>query len=80
MAESVEKLCRLVSAFGRIRERRKLRVNFGTSKVVRYSIYGNVGRMHMILNLEPLKEVDCFKYWCRKWQLMEDVKAMWHTE
>ena len=32
-----EKLCRLVSEFGRIWERRKLRVNVGKSKVMRCS-------------------------------------------
>ena len=26
------------------------------------SRYGSGGRMHMILNSEPLEEVDCFKY------------------
>ena len=25
-------------------------------------MYGNGGRMHVILNGEPLEEVDCFKY------------------
>ena len=29
---------------------------------MRCSRYGNVGRMHVILNGEPLEEVDCFKY------------------
>ena len=29
--------------------------------------------MHMILNGEPLEEVDCFKYLGSKWQMMEDV-------
>ena len=62
VADSEEKLCRLVSEFGRVCERRKLRVNVGKSKVMRYSRYGNGGRMHVILNGEPLKEVDCFKY------------------
>ena len=33
MADSEEKLCRLVSEFGRVCERRKLRVNVGKSKV-----------------------------------------------
>ena len=61
MADSDEKLCRLVSEFGRVCERRKLRVNFGKSKVIRCSGYGNGGRMHVILNDEPLEEVDCFK-------------------
>ena len=31
-------------------------------KVVRCSRYGNGGRMHVILNGEPLEEVNCFKY------------------
>ena len=29
---------------------------------MRCSIYGNEDRMHVILNGEPLEEVDCFKY------------------
>ena len=49
-----QKLCRLVSEFGRVCERRKLRVNVCKSKVTRYSRYVNVGRMHVILNGEPL--------------------------
>ena len=56
-----EKLCRLVSEFDRVCERRKFRVNVGKSKVMRCSRYGNGDRMHAILNGEPLKEVDCFK-------------------
>ena len=39
-----------------------LRVNVGKSKVMRCSRYGNGDRMHVILNGEPLKEVDSFKY------------------
>ena len=53
---------RLVSEFGRVCERRKLRLNLGKSKVMRCSSYGNVDRMHVILNGKPLEEVDCFKY------------------
>ena len=41
---------------------------------------GNGGRMHVILNVEPLEEVDCFKYQGSQVQLMEDVKWMWYTE
>ena len=52
-------------------------MNVGKSKVMRY---GNWGRMHVILNGEPLEKVDCFKYLGLKWQLMEDVKGMWYTE
>ena len=37
-------------------------MNVGKSKVMRCSRYGNGGRMHVILNGEPLEEVDCFKY------------------
>ena len=55
-------MCRLVSEFGRASERGKLRVNEGKSKVMRFSRYGNGGRMNVILNGEPLEEVDCFKY------------------
>ena len=79
MADS-EKFCGLVSEFGRVCERRKLRVNEGKSKDMRCSRYGNGSRMHVILNGEPFEEVDCFKYWGRKWQLMEGVKGMWYTE
>ena len=60
MAES-ERLCRQVSEFGRICDRRKLRVHVGKGKVVRSSRYGDGGRMHVILNGEQLEEVDCFK-------------------
>ena len=37
------------------------------------------GRMHVLLNGGQLEEVDCFRYWGRKWQLMKDVKLMWYT-
>ena len=37
VADSEEKLCRLVSKFGRVCERRKFRVNVGKSKVMRCS-------------------------------------------
>ena len=42
-----------------------MRMNVGKSKVMRCSRYGNWGRMHVILNVEALKELalkDCFKY------------------
>ena len=48
VADSEEKLRRLVSEFGRVCERRKLRVNVGKSKVMRCSRYGNGDRMHVI--------------------------------
>ena len=52
----------MVSEFGRVCERRKLRVNVGRSKVLRCSRYGKEGRIHVIPNGKPLEEVDCFKY------------------
>ena len=46
----LEKLCRLVSEFGRVSERRKLQVNVGKSKVMRSARYVNKGPKHVILN------------------------------
>ena len=37
-------------------------MNVGKIKVIRCSRYGNGGRMHAILNRQPLEEVDYFKY------------------
>ena len=39
-----------------------MRVNVGKSKVTRCSRYGNGGRLHVILNGEPLEEVEHIKY------------------
>ena len=61
VAHSV-KLCGLVNEFGRVCERRKLRVNVGKSKIMRCSRYGNRGRIHVLLNDKPSEEGDCFKY------------------
>ena len=62
VADSEEKLYRLVNEFGRVCERRELRVTICKRKVVKCSTYGNVGRMHVRLNGELLEEVDSFKY------------------
>ena len=62
VADSEGKLCILASEFGTVCERRKLKVNVGKGKAMRYSRYGNGGIMHVKLNGEPLEEVDCFKY------------------
>ena len=51
-----------MTEFGRVCERRKLRVNVGKSKVMRCSRYVNGGRMYARLNGDLLEEVDCFKY------------------
>ena len=62
VADSEEKLGKLVSEFGRVCERKKLCVNVGKSKVIWCSRYVNGDRMYVRLNGEPLEEVDCFKY------------------
>ena len=80
VADSEKKLCRLVSEFGGVCDKRKLKVNVWKSKVMRCSRYGNGDRMHVILNDEPLEEVVVLSTWGRKWQPMEDVKGMWYTE
>ena len=50
VADSEEKLCRLVNEFGRVCERRKLRVNVGKSKAMRFPTYGNLDRMQVVAN------------------------------
>ena len=62
VADSEQKVCSLMSELGRVCERIKFRVNLGKSKVMRCLRYGNGDRMHVILNGEPLEEVDCSKY------------------
>ena len=64
VADSEEKLCRLVSEFGRVcRRRRKFRVNVGKSKVMRCSRYVNRSRMHVILNLERYRKWIVLSAW-----------------
>ena len=60
VADSEEKLFRLVSEFGGTCEI-KLRVNVSKSKVMRCSRYENGGRMYVGLNGDSFKEVACFK-------------------
>ena len=62
VAESEQKLCRLVTEFGRVCERRKLRVNVCKRKLMMCSRYVIEGRMYVRLNGDQLEEVDCFKY------------------
>ena len=63
VADSEEKLCRLLSEFGRVCGRRKLRVNVVKSKLMRCSRYSNGDRMHVILNGEPLEEWIVLSTW-----------------
>lgn len=62
IADTEEKLCHLVLEFGRVCERRKLRVNVGKSKVMRCNRNGDGDRLFVSLNGEVLEEVDSFKY------------------
>ena len=62
VADSEVKLQRLVAEFGRVCERRKLKVNVAKSKVMVCSRSERVVRMNVELNGVLLEEVDCFKY------------------
>ena len=62
VTDSEQKLCRLVTEFGRVCEIKKLRMNVGKSKVMRCSRHVNGGRKYVRLNDDQLEEVECFKY------------------
>ena len=62
VADSEERLKRLVVEFGRVCERRKLKVNVGKSKVLKCSKGGERGGMNVCLNGVRLEEVSEFKY------------------
>ena len=80
VADSKEKLCRLVSEFRRVCVRRKLKVNVGKSKIMWCSRLGNGGRMYVRLMKNRLRKWIVLSTWGRKWQLMKNVKGMWCTE
>ena len=62
VADSERKLCQLVTEFGRVCERRKLRVIVGKSKGMRCTRNEDGARLNVMLNGEALKEVDQFNY------------------
>ena len=62
VADSEEALRQLVVEFGRVCDRRKLKVNENKSKVMRCTREVDGRRMNIALNGELLEEVDCFKY------------------
>ena len=62
VADSERKLCQLVTEFGRVYERRKLRVNVVKSKVMRCTRNEDDARLNVMLNEEALEELDQFKY------------------
>ena len=61
-ADSERKLCQLVTEFGRVCERRKLRVNVGKSKIMRCTRNEDGARLNVMLIGVALEEVDQFKY------------------
>ena len=62
VADSERKLCQLATEFGRVCERRKLRVNVGKSKVMRCTRNEDGAKLNVMLNGEALEEVNQFKY------------------
>ena len=65
VGDSELKLCRLVSEFGRVCERRKFRMSRSKRKIMRCLRNVNVGQMPVRVkfnNGEPFEEVHCFKY------------------
>ena len=62
MVDSERKLCQLVTEFGKVCERRKLRVIVGKSKVMRGTRNKDGARLNVMLSGEALEEVDQFKY------------------
>ena len=61
VADPEEKLCRLVTEFGRVCDRSMLRVNVGKRKVMRCSENDDASRISVLLNGELLEEVQCFE-------------------
>ena len=62
MADSEEKLSKLVAEFGRVCDRRYLRVHVCKSKMMICSRNDDASRFSVLLNGELLEEVQCFKY------------------
>ena len=62
VADTEEKLRTLVREFGRVCDRRKLRVNVSKSKVMKCTRRDDGVRMDVQLNGEKLEEVEHFKY------------------
>ena len=62
VADSEDMLQKLVKEFGRLCERRKLKVNVNKSKVLYCSQQVDVGRLNVSLNGDILEEMDHFIY------------------
>ena len=62
VADSKRELCQSVTEFGRVCEKRKLRVNVGKSMVMRCTRNEGGAGLNVMLNGEVLEEVDQFQY------------------
>ena len=62
VAESAEQLQCLVSEFGRVCKRRKLRVNVDKSKVMSVEVNVGPSMLNIVLNGERMEVVNSFKY------------------
>ena len=62
MAESESNLQKYVSAFVRVCERRKLKINVGKSKVMKMSDTGEKGNLRIKVKEEVMEEVGTFRY------------------
>ena len=78
VADSEEGLQQLVTEFGRVCDRRKLKVNVGKSKVMRCTRNENGGGLNINLGGERLEEVESFRYLgsqvARNGEIEEEVK------
>ena len=78
VADSEEGLQQLVTEFGRVCDRRKLKVNVGKSKVMRCTRSANRGGLNVDLGGERLEEVESFRYLgsqvARNGEIKEEVK------
>ena len=61
VTDSEEQMCKLINEFVRVRWTKKMIVNVGKSKVIKYSMYGNEGRMNRRVGSELLEEIWRFK-------------------
>ena len=79
VADTEEGLQQLVTEFGRVCDRRKLKVNVGKSKVMRCTTEENRGGVHINLDGEELEEVESFRYLgskvARNGEIREEVNS-----
>ena len=74
MAESAEQLQCLVSEFGRVCKRRKLRINVNKSKVMCIERNEEPSPLNIMLNGERMEVVNSFKYLGRSLRVLQHVK------